>query len=54
MANFEDTISMSAIRVVVGRLGLRSMFGNPALAEAVLYVCILASLTGSERPLAVL
>jgi hypothetical protein len=30
------------------------MFANPPLAEAVLYVCILASLIGSERSLAVL
>jgi hypothetical protein len=33
-----------AIRFVVGRLGLRSMFANPPLAEAALYVCILVSL----------
>ena len=31
------------VRFVVGRLGLRSMFANPPLAEA-LYVCILVSL----------
>src|SRR6266446_1503058 len=29
---------------VVGRLGLRSTFANPPLAEAALYICILASL----------
>jgi Protein of unknown function (DUF1656) len=33
-----------AIRFVVGRLGLRSMFANPPVAEAALYVCILVSL----------
>jgi uncharacterized protein DUF1656 len=33
-----------AVRVVVGRLGSRSMFANPPLAEAALYVCILSSL----------
>ena len=33
-----------AVRFVVGRLGLRSMFANPPLAEAALYVCILVSL----------
>jgi Protein of unknown function (DUF1656) len=32
------------VRFVVGRLGLRSMFANPPLAEAALYVCILVSL----------
>lgn len=31
----------------VGRLGLRSMFANPPLAEAALYVCILVSLVAS-------
>jgi hypothetical protein len=35
-----------AIRFVVGRLGLRSMFANPPVAEAALYVCILVSLIG--------
>jgi hypothetical protein len=35
---------MIAVRFVVGRLGLRSMFANPPLAEAALYVCILTSL----------
>jgi len=33
-----------AVRFVVGRIGLRSMFANPPLAEAALYVCILGSL----------
>jgi hypothetical protein len=33
-----------AVRFAVGRLGLRSMFANPPLAEAALYVCILTSL----------
>jgi hypothetical protein len=32
------------VRFVVGRLRLRSMFANPPLAQAALYVCILASL----------
>lgn len=32
------------VRFVVGRLGLRSMFANPPLAEAALYVCILVGL----------
>ncbi len=32
------------ILIAVGRFGLRSMFANPPLAEAALYVCILASL----------
>ena len=38
------SVILIAVRVVVGRLGLRSMFANPPLAEAALYVCILASL----------
>ena len=33
-----------AVRFVVGRFGLRSMFANPPLAEAALYVCVLVSL----------
>jgi Protein of unknown function (DUF1656) len=33
-----------AIRFVAGRLGLTSMFANPPLAEAALYVCIVVSL----------
>ena len=36
-----------AIRFVIGRLGLRSMFANPPLAEAALYVCILVGLMTS-------
>jgi hypothetical protein len=32
------------VRFIVGRLGVRSMFANPPLAEAALYVCILTSL----------
>ncbi len=32
------------ILIAVGRLGLRSAFANSPLAEAALYVCILASL----------
>ena len=37
-------VILIAIRFVVGRLGLRSMFANPPLAEAALYVCILVGL----------
>ncbi len=37
-------IILIAVRFIVGRLGLRSMFANPPLAEAALYVCILVSL----------
>jgi hypothetical protein len=37
-------VILIAVRFVVGRFGLRSMFANPPLAEAALYVCILASL----------
>ncbi len=37
-------LALVIIRFVVGRLGLRSMFANPPLAEAALYVCILVSL----------
>ena len=37
-------IILIAVRSIVGRLGLRSMFANPPLAEAALYVCILVSL----------
>jgi len=33
-----------AVRIIVGCLGMRSMFANPPLAGAALYVCILASL----------
>ena len=41
---FLALVILIAVRVVVGRLGLRSMFANPPLAEAALYVCILVSL----------
>ena len=41
---FLALVILIVIRFVVGRLGLRSMFANPPLAEAALYVCILASL----------
>ena len=41
---FLALVILIAVRFLVGRLGLRSMFANPPLAEAALYVCILASL----------
>lgn len=41
---FLALVILIAIRFAVGRLGLRSMFANPPLAEAAIYVCILASL----------
>jgi hypothetical protein len=41
---FLALVILVAVRFAVGRLGLRSMFANPPLAEAALYVCILASL----------
>ena len=41
---FLALVLLIAVRFVVGRFGLRSMFVNPPLAEAALYVCILASL----------
>ncbi len=41
---FLALVILIAVRFVVGRLGLRSMFANLPLAEAALYVCILASL----------
>ena len=41
---FFALVILIAVRFVVGRLGLRSMFANPPLAEAALYVCILVSL----------
>jgi hypothetical protein len=41
---FLALVILIAVRFVVGRFGLRSMFANPPLAEAALYVCILASL----------
>ena len=40
---FLALVILIAIRFVIGRLGLRSMFANPPLAEAALYVCILVS-----------
>ena len=41
---FLALVILIAVRFVVGRFGLRSMFANPPLAEAALYICILASL----------
>jgi hypothetical protein len=41
---FITFVIIIVVRFVVGRLGLRSMFANPPLAEAALYVCILGSL----------
>jgi len=41
---FLAMVILIAIRFVVGRLGLRSMFANPPLAEVALYVCILVGL----------
>jgi hypothetical protein len=41
---FLALIILIAVRFVVSRLGLRSMFANPTLAEGALYVCILVSL----------
>jgi hypothetical protein len=41
---FLALVIVIAVRFVVGRFGLRSMFANPPLAEAALYVCILVSL----------
>jgi len=41
---FLALVILIAVRFVVGRLGLRSMFANPPLAEGALYVCILTSL----------
>ena len=41
---FLALVILIVIRFVFGRFGLRSMFANPPLAEAALYVCILASL----------
>jgi Protein of unknown function (DUF1656) len=37
-------VILIAVRFVVGRLGVRSIFANPPLAEAALYVCILSAL----------
>jgi hypothetical protein len=41
---FFALVILIAVRFVAGRLGLRSIFANPPLAEAALYVCILVSL----------
>ena len=41
---FLALVILIAVRFVVGRFGLRSMFATPPLAEAALYVCILVSL----------
>jgi hypothetical protein len=41
---FLTLVIVIAVRFVVGRFGLRSMFANPPLAEAALYVCVLASI----------
>jgi hypothetical protein len=41
---FLALVILIAIRFAVGRLGLRRLFANPPLAEAAVYVCILASL----------
>ena len=41
---FFALVILIAVRFAVGRLGLRSMFANPPLAEAAIYVCILVSL----------
>ena len=41
---FLALVILIAVRFAVGRLGSRSMFANPPLAEAALYVCILTSL----------
>jgi len=44
---FIALLILIVIWFVVGRLGLRSMFANPPLAEAALYVCILVGLVAS-------
>jgi hypothetical protein len=41
---FLALVILIAVRFAVGRLGLRSLFANPPLAEAAVYVCILVSL----------
>ncbi len=41
---FLALVILIAVRFVAGRFGLRSMFANPPLAEAALYVCVLVSL----------
>jgi hypothetical protein len=40
---FLASVILIIAQSVVGRVGLRSMFANPPLAEAALYVCILVS-----------
>jgi hypothetical protein len=44
---FLALVILIVIRFVVGRLGLRSMFANPPLSEAALYVCIVVGLMAS-------
>jgi hypothetical protein len=46
---FLALVILIAVRLVVGGLGLRSMFANPPLAEAALYVCVVASLVAFWR-----
>ena len=41
---FLALVILIAVRFVVGRCELRSMFASPPLAEAALYVCVLAFL----------
>jgi Protein of unknown function (DUF1656) len=41
---FLALVILIAVRFAVARLGLRTMFANPPLAEAAIYVCILVSL----------
>lgn len=41
---FLALVILIALRFVVGRLSLGRIFANPPLAEAAIYVCILASL----------
>ena len=41
---FLALVILIVARSLVGRFGLRSMFANPPLAEAALYVCVLVSL----------
>jgi hypothetical protein len=41
---FLALVILIAVPFAVGRLGLRSLFANPPLAEAAVYVCILVSL----------
>ncbi|MBR1153986.1 DUF1656 domain-containing protein [Bradyrhizobium sp. JYMT SZCCT0428] len=44
---FLALVILIVVRFVVGRFGLRSMFANPPLAEAALYVCILVGVIAS-------